>query len=136
MTLQEARQQIDACECQITSAYYDLRNAARAVGSAGYNAVFREKEQIEREVDGSIAQKARKRKLSLLIFLIFSLMFFAASHPIWGVMLIIVGIFGPLLLQPAEPEEDKRIKEANGMLDSISHAKSSLNSTLANNNTI
>lgn len=78
MTSQEARQQVDACEDQITSTYLNLRDAAKSMGLSAVQ-----------------AQSSRTTIITMLplsISLIGLILCFA-SHPVWGVILIIAGIF-------------------------------------------
>lgn len=77
MTSQEARQQLDACESQITGTYSNLRDAARSMGSSAAQAA---------------SSKTTMSTLLPLIISLFGLILCSASHPVWGVILIIVGI--------------------------------------------
>lgn len=77
MTSQEARQQLDACESQITGTYSNLRDAARSMGSSATQAA---------------SSKTTTSTLLPLIISLFGLISCFASHPVWGVILIIVGI--------------------------------------------
>ncbi len=77
MTSQEARQQVEACECQITDAYSNLRDAVRSVGSSATQAA---------------SSKTTTSTLMPLIISLFGLILCFASHPVWGILLIILGI--------------------------------------------
>ena len=77
MTSQEARQQLDACESQITGTYSNLRDAARSMGSSAAQAA---------------SSKTTMSTLLPLIISLFGLILCSASHPVGGVDLIIVGI--------------------------------------------
>ena len=77
MTSQEARQQLNACESQITGTYSNLRDAARSMGSSAAQAA---------------SSKTTMSTLLPLIISLFGLILCSASHPGWGVILIIVGI--------------------------------------------
>ena len=77
MTSQEARQQLDACESQITGTYSNLRDAARSMGSSAAQAAS--------------SQTTMSTLLPLIISL-FGLIICFVSHPVLGVLLIIVGI--------------------------------------------
>lgn len=77
MTSQEARQQLDACESQITGTYSNLRDAARNMGSSAAQAA---------------SSKTTMSTLLPLIISLFGLILCSAPHPVLGVILIIVGI--------------------------------------------
>lgn len=77
MTSQEARQQLNACESQITGTYSNLRDAARSMGSSAAQAAS--------------SQTTMSTLLPLIISL-FGLIICFVSHPVLGVLLIIVGI--------------------------------------------
>lgn len=77
MTSQEARQQLNACESQITGTYSNLCDAARSMGSSAAQAA---------------SSKTTMSTLLPLIISLFGLILCFASHPIWGVIFIIVGI--------------------------------------------
>lgn len=77
MTSQEARQQLNACESQITGTYSNLRDAARSMGSSAAQAAS--------------SQTTMSTLLPLIISL-FGLILCFVSQPVLGVLLIIVGI--------------------------------------------
>ena len=77
MTSQEAWQQISECEKQIKDKYSDLCNAAKSMG--------------KNVKDAAWATTAKNTLLPLIISLVGSAICFA-SHPFWGVILIIAGI--------------------------------------------
>ena len=77
MTSQEARQQLNACESQITGTYSNLRDAARSMGSSAAQAAS--------------SQTTMSTLLPLIISL-FGLILCFVFHPVLGVLLIIVGI--------------------------------------------
>lgn len=78
MTSQEAREQLNVCESQITGTYSNLRNTARSMGSSA--------------VKAASGETTKDTLLPLIILSIFGLMLCIASHPAWGILLIIVGI--------------------------------------------
>lgn len=78
MTLQEARQQVDACERQITGTYSNLLAAARSMGSSA--------------VQAASSKTTASTMLPLIILSLFGLILCIASHPFWGIVLIIGGI--------------------------------------------
>ena len=106
MTSQEARQQLNACESQITGTYSNLRDTARSMGS-------------------STAQAASgKTAMSILLPLIislFGLILCFASHPVWGVILIIVGIVIAYNTHKkaatVQKDVDKQVEDLNHTLD-------------------
>lgn len=103
MTSQEARQQLNACESQITGTYSNLRDAARSMGS-------------------SAAQEASsKTTMSTLLPLIISLfgliLCFASSHPVWGVILIIVGIVIAYNTHQSAASVQKNVEQQVGYLN-------------------
>lgn len=77
MTLQEASQQLNVCESQITGTYSNLCDAARSMGSSAAQAA---------------SSKTTMSTLLPLIISLFGLILCCASHPVWGVILIMVGI--------------------------------------------
>ena len=77
MTSQEARQQLNSCESQITGTYSNLRDVARSMGSSAAQAA---------------SSKTTTSTLLPLIISLFGLFLCFASHPVWGVILIIGGI--------------------------------------------
>lgn len=77
MTSQEARQQLNACERQITGTYSNLRDAARSMGSNAVQAA---------------SSKTAMSTIRPLIISLFGLILCFASHPVWGILPIIVGI--------------------------------------------
>ena len=77
MTSQEAKQQINACESQIIGTYSNLRDAARGMGASAVQAA---------------SSKTTMCTMLPLIISLFGLILCFASHPVWGILLIIVGI--------------------------------------------
>lgn len=77
MTSQEARQQINACEKQITGTYSNLHDVARSMGSSAVQAA---------------SSKTTTSTILPLNISLFGLFLCFASHPVWGILLIIVGI--------------------------------------------
>lgn len=75
MTSQEARQLLDMYESQITDSYSDLCNSAKKVG---------EKAVLE------ASEATSKARVWFGLPLIGVVLFFA-SHPVWGVLLMIIG---------------------------------------------
>ena len=108
MTSQEARQQLDACESQITGTYSNLRDAARNMGSSAAQAA------------------SSKTTMSTLLPLIISLfgLFLSASHPFWGIILIIMGIVIAYntnkLAASVQKDVEQQVRYLNNTLDSNS----------------
>ncbi|EFF69142.1 hypothetical protein NQ527_11895 [Eshraghiella crossota] len=76
MTSQEARQQLNACESQITGTYSNLCDSARSMGASTSQAA---------------SSKTTMSTLLPLIISLVGLVLMFASHPVWGIILIIVG---------------------------------------------
>lgn len=108
MTSQEARQQLDACESQITGTYSNLRDAARNMGSSAAQAA------------------SSKTTMSTLLPFIISLfgLFLSASHPFWGIILIIMGIVIAYntnkLAASVQKDVEQQVRYLNNTLDSNS----------------
>jgi hypothetical protein len=77
MTSEEARQQLNACESQITGTYSNLRDAARSMGASASQAA---------------SSKTLMSILLPLIISLFGVILGFASHLVWGIILITVGI--------------------------------------------
>ena len=78
MTIQEAKQQINACESQITEAYSNLCGAARSMGESANQAA---------------SSTTTKSTLWPLIISMVGVILCFSSHFIWGIIAIIAGIF-------------------------------------------
>lgn len=108
MTSQEARQQLDACESQITGTYSNLRDAARNMGSSAAQAA---------------SSKTTMSTLLPLIIPLFGL-FLSASHPFWGIILIIMGIVIAYntnkLAASVQKDVEQQVRYLNNRLDSNS----------------
>ncbi len=102
MTSQEARQQVDACERQITGTYSNLRDAARSMGSSA--------------VQAQSSSTTTKTMLPLIISLIGLFLCFA-SHPVWGVLLIIAGIFFAYTAHDSAASVQKNVEQQVGYLN-------------------
>ena len=77
MTLQEARQQLNACERRITGTYSNLRDAARSVGANAAQAA---------------SSNTTISTMWPLIISILGLILCFVSSRVWGILFIIVGI--------------------------------------------
>ena len=77
MTSQEARQQLNVCESKITGTHSSLCNTARSIGASAAQ---------------TAASKTTINTLLPLIISLLGLILCIASHPIWGIIVIIVGI--------------------------------------------
>lgn len=104
MTSQEARQQVEACERQITDAYSNLRDAVRSVGSSTTQAA---------------SSKATTNTLLPLIISVLGIILFFSSHPVWGVLLIIAGIVIAYNIDQAEASALNMVKNRQKNLNSI-----------------
>ena len=106
MTSQEARQQLDACERQITGTYSNLRDAARSMGSNAVQAA---------------SSKTTMSTIWPLIISLFGLILCFASHPVWGILLIIVGIviayYTYLSAASAQTTVENQQKNLNSIID-------------------
>lgn len=109
MTSQEARQQLNACESQITGTYSNLRDAARSMGSSASQAA---------------SSNTTMSTLLPLIISLFGLFLCFASHPVWGVILIIVGIViaynAHQLAASVQKNVEQQVGYLNNTLDSNS----------------
>ena len=101
MTSQEARQQLNACESQITGTYSNLRDAARSMGASASQAA------------------SSKTAMSTLLPLIISLfgLILCLSHPVWGVILIIVGIVIAYITYQSAASVQINVKQQVGYLN-------------------
>ena len=108
MTSQEARQQLDACESQITDTYSNLRDAARSMGASASQAA---------------SSNTTMFTLLPLIISLFGL-FLSASHPFWGIILIIMGVVIAYNTNKSatlvQKEVELQVKYLNNTLDSNS----------------
>lgn len=102
MTSQEARQQLNACESQITGTYSNLRDAARSMGSSTAQAA---------------SSKATMNTLLPLIISLFGLILCFASQPVWGVTLIIVGIVIAYKTHQSAASVQKEVERQVGYLN-------------------
>ena len=109
MTSQEARQQLNACESQITGTYSNFRDTARSMGASASQAA---------------SDKTTRSTLLRLIISLIGLILCFASHPVWGVILIIVGIVIAYNTYKSAASVEKNIEQQvgylNNMLDSNS----------------
>lgn len=115
MTSQEARQQVDACEHQITGTYSNLRNAARSMGSSAAQAA---------------SSKTSTSTLLPLIISLFGLILCFASHPIWGILLgillIIVGIVIAYNTHQSAASVQKNVEQQVGYLNNTLDSNSKI----------
>ena len=102
MTSQEARQQLNACESQITGTYSNLRDAARSMGSS---------------VAQAASSKTTMSTLLPLIISLFGLILCFAPHPVWGVILIIVGIVIAYNTHQSAASVKKNVEQQVGYLN-------------------
>lgn len=102
MTSQEARQQLNACESQITGTYSNLRDAARSMGSSASQAA---------------SSKTTMSTLLPLIISLFGLILCFASHSVWGVILIIVGIVIAYNTHQSAASVQKNVEQQVGYLN-------------------
>ena len=109
MTSQEARQQLNACESQITGTYSNLRDAARSMGSSAAQAA---------------SSETTMSTLLPLIISLFGCSLCYASSPVGGVILTIVGIvFVYITHQSAasvQKDVEQQVRYLNNRLDSNS----------------
>lgn len=110
MTSQEAKQQVDACERKVVSAYDNMRSAARTVGTSAVSAA---------------KSKTIMSTLLPLIISIFGLLLFG-SHPFWAIVLIVAGILIAYFCHSS----------AKPIQNTVEGQQKTLNSTLDNNSKI
>ena len=110
MTSQEAKQQVDACERKVVSAYGNMRSAARTVGTSAASAA---------------SSKTTMSTLLPLIISVIGLLIFG-SHPFWAIVMIIVGIW----IAYSSHSSAKSIQ------NTVEGQQETLNSTLDNNSKI
>ena len=79
MTLREAEQHVDECECQVINTYNNFLDAAKGIEKSADDAVFKER---------------KEKKLAASVFCIAGIMLLFTSHQILGVILIICGAVG------------------------------------------
>lgn len=129
MTEQEIKQKISDCDRQISSAYNNLRSAARDVGSRGYQAAQSARSSAVSEASGD---KLKKTLLPLLITL-FGFFMFGASWFL-GLAMIIGGVVLAYNLNQKADAEKRRIEqEYNNMVSTAEYQQKNLNSVLDNN---
>lgn len=129
MTEQEIKQKISDCDRQISSAYNNLRSAARDVGSRGYQAAQSARSSAVSEASGD---KLKKTLLPLLITL-FGFFMFGASWFL-GLAMIIGGVVLVYNLNQKADAEKRRIEqEYNNMVSTAEYQQKNLNSVLDNN---
>lgn len=129
MTEQEIKQKISDCDRQISSAYNNLRSAARDVGSRGYQAAQSARSSVVSEASGD---KLKKTLLPLLITL-FGFFMFGASWFL-GLAMIIGGVVLAYNLNQKADAEKRRIEqEYNNMVSTAEYQQKNLNSVLDNN---
>lgn len=129
MTEQEIKQKISDCDRQISSAYNNLRSAARDVGSRGYQSAQSARSSAVSEASGD---KLKKTLLPLLITL-FGFFMFGASWFL-GLAMIIGGVVLAYNLNQKADAEKRRIEqEYNNMVSTAEYQQKNLNSVLDNN---
>ena len=111
MTSQEARQQLNACESQITGTYSNLRDAARSMGSSASQAA---------------SSKTTMSTLLPLIISLFGLILCFTSHPVWGVILIIVGIVIAYNTHQSAASVQKNVEQQVGYLNNTLDSNSKI----------
>ena len=116
MTSQEAKQQLNACESQITGTYSNLRDAARSMGSSASQAA---------------SSKTTMSTLLPLIISLFGLILCFASHPVWGVILIgviliIVGIVIAYNTHQSAASVQKNVEQQVGYLNNTLDSNSKI----------
>lgn len=132
MTEQEIKQKISDCDRQISSAYNNLRSAARDVGSRGYQAA---QSALSSAVSEASKDKLKKTLLPLLITF-FGVLMFDASWFL-GLTMIIGGVvIAYNLNQKADAEERIIEQEYNEMVSTVKYQQNNLNSVLDNNEKI
>lgn len=110
MTSQEAKQQVDACERKVVSAYDNMCSAARTVGTSAVSAA---------------ASKTTMSTLLRLIISVIGLLLFG-SHPFWAIVLIVAGILSAYSYHSS----------AKSIQNTVEGQQKTLNSTLDNNSKI
>lgn len=111
MTSQEARQQVDTCERQITGTFSNLKGAARSMGSSA--------------VQAQSSNTTTKTMLPLIISLI-GLFLCIASHPVLGVLAIIAGIFFAYDAHDSAASVQKKVEEQVGYLNNTLDSNSKI----------
>ena len=129
MTEQEIKQKISDCDRQISSAYNNLRSAARDVGSRGYQAAQSARSSAVSEASGD---KLKKTLLPLLITL-FGFFMFGASWFLGPAMIIGGVVLAYNLNQKADAEKRRIEQEYNNMVSTAEYQQKNLNSVLDNN---
>lgn len=102
MTSQEARQQLNTCESQITGTYSNLRDAARSMGASTSRAA---------------SSKTTTSTLLPLLISLFGLILCDPSHLVWGVILIIVGIVIAYNTHQSAASVQKNVEQQVGYLN-------------------
>lgn len=104
MTSEEARQRLDVCENQITGAYSNLHSAARNTGLSAVQAA---------------AAKTRRNTLLALLISLFGLILCFASHPVYGILLIIAGIAAAYYAYQLSSDVQREVEKRHQNLESV-----------------
>ncbi|MBE5838438.1 hypothetical protein [Butyrivibrio sp.] len=130
MTVKEANQQISDCEDQIKKAYSDFLREAREVSSKGMDPVMKQKNDAVNAADSVYGMKM----LAAIVTVIIGLVMMFASHPGWGIILIISGgvaIYN--VTKSSSTMVDEKVAAANRNVDEVSGKQSGLNAVLDKN---
>ena len=126
MTEKEIREKINECDYQIDTAYKNLRNSARDVGTRGYDAAKNAQANAFSEASGS---KTKMTLLPLLITL-FGFFIFKASW-FFGICMIIGGVVLSYNLNQSADRKQKEIQaQYNQMVNETESQQKNLNSVL------
>ncbi len=129
MTSQEARQQIEKCEDQIRDAYYNLRIAAKNVGTRGYQTVSDRRKKILSDASDKMKKGTRFPLLLLLSGFIFCLV-----SPLLGIFCIFGGVILVVIYwNDGIKDEEKIEKQTELELNQVSAQKGNLNTIVDNN---
>ncbi len=133
MTSEEAKQKVNICEGNIKRAYSEMLKSAKEIGNSGYESARSNKLLIAQDA----AHKTKINTICTLLIAGFGLVLYSASHPVLGVLLIILGVMLAIGMHGAGvDEEKKRIDKANFDLNLVNNKQSELNSVLDSNKSI
>lgn len=111
MTSQEARQQLNICESKITGTYSSLLDAARSIGSSATH---------------TGASKTTMSTLLPLIISLYGLILCIVSHPVWGIIVIIVGIVIAYKTHKSAASVQRNIETQAGYLNNTLNSNSKI----------
>jgi len=103
MTIHEARKQIDDAERKINESYSDMKSTARNVGRVAVN---------------ETQNNTNSKTIGPLVISVVGLILALLGHPVWGVLLIVGGIFIAYTLHSSASEDQSKVATLQQRLNS------------------